>query len=257
MEKCLLAEIDFLDDDKGCYATNKYLSERFDVSEGRMANAISKLRQEGWIVDRSFNGRTRRISVKAEFTENVNPDFTEPVKAAFTETVNSHIVEVPSEIPLTQPAAKAALSRKKKPTQELIDRAVEHKKFISIWRAAFLEHKKVEYTVQKHDWKAVETLFSADGVGPQGFVDIAIDAWTHPEFGWHCASLNSLWHFAKQFNFIKVQLKERKDASQRSNKPRTDGNAGTFNEGRASQYRGSGKTVPVQDPQRSDAPIDA
>ena len=49
MEKFFLVEIDSLDNDKGCFASNAHFSELFDVSKGRCTQIIKKLEADGWI----------------------------------------------------------------------------------------------------------------------------------------------------------------------------------------------------------------
>lgn len=62
MEKCLLAEIDSLDDGSGCFASNEFLAKRFDSTPASIANILSRLRKLGLVKDRSFDGRKRFIS---------------------------------------------------------------------------------------------------------------------------------------------------------------------------------------------------
>lgn len=90
LEKCLITEIDSLDNsDKGCFASNKYLSEFIGVSEGRCANIISDLKKREFIVQCFFDGRNRGLRLH----ENVKPTFKresrlhENVKADFTKTL--------------------------------------------------------------------------------------------------------------------------------------------------------------------------
>lgn len=74
-EKCLIIEIDSLDnDDRGCFASNKYLAEFIGLSEGRTANIISSLRKRGYLYNSFNDGRKRGIKLtKCEnrFHENV------------------------------------------------------------------------------------------------------------------------------------------------------------------------------------------
>lgn len=89
MEKCLLAEINSLDNGTGCYAGNEFLAERFKTTAGNIAKIISELRSKKFIEDVAFDGRTRwiRVSIpitnptnqplrfgKGRVTEDVNPD---------------------------------------------------------------------------------------------------------------------------------------------------------------------------------------
>ena len=53
LEKIILIEIDSLDsDERGCYASNKYLSEFCQCSETKISLAISKLCELGYIYTR-------------------------------------------------------------------------------------------------------------------------------------------------------------------------------------------------------------
>ena len=47
MERVFLVEIDSLDNDEGCYASNKHFSEFFDVSKGRCTQIIKSLERKG------------------------------------------------------------------------------------------------------------------------------------------------------------------------------------------------------------------
>ncbi len=48
-EKLFLVEIDSLDNDEGCFASNSYFAEFFDVSKGRCTQIIKSLEQKGLI----------------------------------------------------------------------------------------------------------------------------------------------------------------------------------------------------------------
>lgn len=63
-EKILLVEIDSLDNENGCFATNSYLAEFLELSEKTVSRAISKLKKLGFIETRLFNGRTRVLKSK-------------------------------------------------------------------------------------------------------------------------------------------------------------------------------------------------
>jgi len=80
-EKCLLVEIDSLDNDadKGCFASNEHLSKFLGLSEGRTANMISDLRKRGHIENVFFDGRNRGLRVyksESSLHENVKPELT-------------------------------------------------------------------------------------------------------------------------------------------------------------------------------------
>ena len=58
-EKILLVEIDSLDNEDGCFASNFYFSEFLGVSEVRISNIIAKLKKLNYIEQLNFNGRQR------------------------------------------------------------------------------------------------------------------------------------------------------------------------------------------------------
>ncbi len=78
-EKCLWAEIHSLFDREsgGCYASNEYLMEFFDIKERRLQQMMSTLKNKGWIVQVSFDGRNRVIKAVIP-PEDFKPD---PVRA--------------------------------------------------------------------------------------------------------------------------------------------------------------------------------
>jgi hypothetical protein len=87
VEKCLLVEIDSLDNsERGCFASNEYLANFFKLSESRMANIISDLKKRGFINQIFFDGRQRGLRiVKSEvwFTENDKADYLKTVKLPY------------------------------------------------------------------------------------------------------------------------------------------------------------------------------
>jgi hypothetical protein len=62
-EKMLFAEIDSLDNEEGCYATNEYLASFCGVSVPTITRGIAKLKSLGYIEQVSFTGRTRILRV--------------------------------------------------------------------------------------------------------------------------------------------------------------------------------------------------
>ena len=49
MEKLFIVEINSLDNDSGCYASNKYFSEFFDLSKSRCSQIINSLKNKNYI----------------------------------------------------------------------------------------------------------------------------------------------------------------------------------------------------------------
>lgn len=61
MEKCLLAEINSLEDDKvgGCFASNAYLAKRFHTSPSYIAKTLCMMTAHGYLKKVAFDGRVR------------------------------------------------------------------------------------------------------------------------------------------------------------------------------------------------------
>lgn len=64
-EKILLAIIESLDDEQvgGCYASNKYFSEKIDTTERSTIRCITDLKNKGYLVQTKFDGRVRFLRV--------------------------------------------------------------------------------------------------------------------------------------------------------------------------------------------------
>ena len=128
-EKCLLAEIDSLDNnpEKGCFASNEYLGTFLGISTGRTANLISELKKKGYIEQVYFDGRNRGLRVPSVYEresrlhENVN-HLHKNVKADFTETLkqtsrkSEHIIKTKNKEDNKE--EKVSFSNEKEATKE-------------------------------------------------------------------------------------------------------------------------------------------
>lgn len=59
LEKIILIEIDSLDGENGCYASNEYLARFCQCSQSKVSSSITKLKKLGYIKVKSFDGRKR------------------------------------------------------------------------------------------------------------------------------------------------------------------------------------------------------
>lgn len=59
LDKFILMEIDSLDGDDGCFASNEYLAKFCQCSQTKVSTSISKLKKMGYIEVVSFDGRRR------------------------------------------------------------------------------------------------------------------------------------------------------------------------------------------------------
>ena len=72
-EKALFAEIDSLDNENGCTASNAYFIKFFKVSESTITRGISHLKDLG-LIESSFNGRVRTLRVVKMTTQSSQND---------------------------------------------------------------------------------------------------------------------------------------------------------------------------------------
>ena len=74
LDKIILAEIDSLDSsDRGCWASNKHISDFCQCSETKVSTAISKLIEYGYLYVKSFDGRSREL--KSSLSKSVRQTF--------------------------------------------------------------------------------------------------------------------------------------------------------------------------------------
>jgi len=61
MEKVLFVEIHSLDNERGCYASNRYFAEFFGVSDRQIRNVIASLKTKGFVIVTVANRNERVI----------------------------------------------------------------------------------------------------------------------------------------------------------------------------------------------------
>lgn len=62
-DRILFCEIEALEKGSGCYASNKYFSDFLNITERAVQKSLAKLKQQGYIITDSFNGRYRTLSI--------------------------------------------------------------------------------------------------------------------------------------------------------------------------------------------------
>lgn len=103
LEKIILIEIDSLDGEDGCFASNEYLARFCQCSQSKVSSAISKLKKLGYIRVRSFDGRKRIL----ESCLSVSITQTPKIKKAGTQNLEERILE--------ETTTREKEGRKKKP----------------------------------------------------------------------------------------------------------------------------------------------
>tara|TARA_R110000787_G_scaffold69790_1_gene155204 strand:+ start:19040 stop:20161 length:1122 start_codon:yes stop_codon:yes gene_type:complete len=63
LEKIMLVEIESLDNQDGCFASNDYFADFLDVTKTTISSAISKLKNLGFVEQVSFDGRRRVLKI--------------------------------------------------------------------------------------------------------------------------------------------------------------------------------------------------
>src|ERR1041384_6281442 len=61
MEKVLFVEIHSLDNERGCFASNRYFAEFFSVSDRQIRNVIGELKAKGFVIVTVKNKNERVI----------------------------------------------------------------------------------------------------------------------------------------------------------------------------------------------------
>lgn len=80
VEKIMLVEINSLDNEDGCFASNEYFAKFFNLTTIRVSQIIGKLKESGYITLESFNGRQRvlktcfKIYFKADLNDSLMQD---------------------------------------------------------------------------------------------------------------------------------------------------------------------------------------
>ena len=72
LEKVLLTEINSLDNEKGCYASNKYFAEFFGISERQISKYVGQLDAKGLIKIHMIGRNKRTILMEQKFHQGTN-----------------------------------------------------------------------------------------------------------------------------------------------------------------------------------------
>lgn len=79
-EKAVYAEIDSLDGEGGCFASNKYLAGFFGCTERHIKRALAHLSELGYVKTEVFDGRKRVIKICRTFSESAVENFSHLVE---------------------------------------------------------------------------------------------------------------------------------------------------------------------------------
>jgi hypothetical protein len=68
MEKVLFVEIHSLDNERGCYASNRYFAEFFGMSPRQIATYVGTLKEKGFVTVTVVNQNERTIHVSGKYS---------------------------------------------------------------------------------------------------------------------------------------------------------------------------------------------
>ena len=182
LEKVVFAEIDSLDGEQGCYASNEYLATFCNCSVSKIVKAIKKLKDLGLIYIKSFDGRTRFIgSYLSKLTEQTGKKYHAELQKVPPINIDNNIDNTLSK---DRVEAHSKVERFQKPTLEEINDyikannlKVDGERFfnyyegngwhvgrvkMSSWKATLKNWNKSEKKRVKYDVKDMEADESVD-----------------------------------------------------------------------------------------------
>ena len=155
LEKVILMEIDSLDVDDGCYASNQYLAEFCGCSETKVSLTISKLIDNGFLYVESFDGRTRIL--KSRLSKNERQTFTNSKADSQKMKESNNSLDKEMSNYNKKEISKEKKSRFVKPTIEQLKEYCEERKNNVDYQKFYYHYESNGWKVGKNsmkDWKA-------------------------------------------------------------------------------------------------------
>ena len=173
MEKLFLVEIDSLDNNASCFASNAYFSEFFGISKGRCTQIIKSLEEKNFIkiqYEREGKQITKRVIGVVNKLNRVVSKLNNPLsktKQGYLE--NDEGSNTLSNNTINKRLGAKALTSKKfvKPTIDELENYKKENQFISDPQAFFDYHKSAGWVIGKSlkpmkDWKAAFRTWEAN-----------------------------------------------------------------------------------------------
>ena len=148
LEKVIFAEIDSLDDKAGCFASNEYLADFCQCSSSKVSGAISKLKQLGYIYEKSFNGRQRILKSRLTKNERQTTIFYKADCEKIEDNNISNNISIKNIIDYLNSATSSNYRYQSKATQRLINARLNEGYTVDDFKAVI--DKKTE------EWKGTE-----------------------------------------------------------------------------------------------------
>ena len=169
----ILAEIDSLDNEDGCYASNEYLAKFCKCSPSKVSKSVSKLLKLGYIRKESFDGRTRVLRSNLSNSESL------PSTKSEADWHEMPAIEV---IDNYKPSSKDEGGKTfRKPTVEEIEAYCKEKGYTYTDAEGFFDYyESVGWLVGKNkpmrDWKASVRRWERDEKSRKGAREVTDDA---------------------------------------------------------------------------------
>tara|TARA_R100000734_G_scaffold19138_1_gene18431 strand:+ start:1485 stop:2588 length:1104 start_codon:yes stop_codon:yes gene_type:complete len=93
-EKILLVEIESLDNQDGCFASNDYFADFLDVTKTTISTAISKLKKLGYVEQVSFDGRRRVLKICESAYKKTEMQTTEKPETSINENLKHNNTDI-------------------------------------------------------------------------------------------------------------------------------------------------------------------
>lgn len=222
MEKCLLAEIDSLEDEEeGCTAGNNYLAVKFKTSANAIAVSLSNLRKYGFINEANFDGKKRCLRVIISFKPKIEKTSSTPLAPPN----GPHEPHLMGPLAPPNPEATPHIIQENKEEDAACAAPVDShhqitvKKFTDLWCQRFQDVLGMKYSFTGgQDRKAADRLVRL--LSPEELIAIAVLAWQKPKSRdfWCCNNMSStISKFASKINEIRCELMpQKKQSSSRS-----------------------------------------
>lgn len=94
MDKYLYFFIEGLDNERGCYASNGYLATMMNSSSVTISQSISNLKKCGYVLQKSFDGRSRVLNADREYTAKQQKKAVDNYSKRYNENLANDIVSL-------------------------------------------------------------------------------------------------------------------------------------------------------------------
>lgn len=139
MEKHLFCWIQMLDNDGGCFASNEYLASLLDIKNPiSISQAVSRLKDLGYIHQTSFDGRKRVLKIDPEYISKYRQTLLNHKRRVYLKVNENNIrgykkEETTAKAVVTEPDGSVNNDASKKKTKPIQWRQGVHEPYVPAW----------------------------------------------------------------------------------------------------------------------------